>query len=211
MEAGCSAEDGQLLTPTDTKDGEVPMHSEEHVEARLVEAIARDAAQLGITEAPAGPEAISPAVQALMDRREAVGGLRKAIEGLVLPVESSIKARCKLAKAQEATREAAQAGFDVVIKRIDDAMSGALLLAIQIDESANGDKWQQVVAEVSKEAKAELRTKKQLVAFSDFARKQGQECVKLHKTLLSEIKALKANERGEHTNVTEGVVSEIGL
>ena len=147
--------DDKMVIPTHSKDGEVPMYSEEEVEARLVEAMARDAAQLGIPEAAPEPEVVSPEVQAVMDRREAAGKLKKALEGLALPVESSIKARCKLAKADEAAKEAAQASFDATIAKIDEIMASAGELAAQLDTGEDVAKWQQVVSEVSREAKAD--------------------------------------------------------
>jgi len=191
--------DDKMVIPTHSgKDGEVPMYSEEEVEARLVEAMARDAEQLGIPAAAPEPEPVSPAVQAVMDRREAAGKLKKVFELITIPVESSIKARCKLAKAEEATKEAALANFEATMAKIDDLIgASASALAAELDAGEEGGKWQQVVAEVSREATAEMRTKKQLVAFTELAQRKGKECFKLTKALLAEIKALKAAERGE--------------
>ena len=163
---------------------EVPMYSGEHVEARLQDAMAADP-----NTAPA--VVLSPEVQALVARREAVAGLRKALEGLVAPVESLIKARCKVSKVEGSELETAQGVYEERVGKIDTVLDGARELARTVD----GDgAWLGVVEAMGKEAKAEMRTKKQLLLFSELARKHGQDLAKVHKAMLVEIKELKAQQ-----------------
>merc|ERR1712159_725073 len=92
---------------------------------------------------PPPPEVLSPEVEALMVRRDAAGSLKKILESLTAPVESTIKARVKLSKAEESTREAAQCGFEKAIEKLDAALADAAQLAAVVDD-AEGVEWQKV-------------------------------------------------------------------
>lgn len=178
--------DDQMVIPTHKEGGkEVPIYTDEYVAARLAAAMEADP-----NSTPAAPEVFSPEVTALMARREAAGALKKVLEGLAGPVESTIKARVKLSKAEESDREAAQRSYDAALEKVNAALATGMELAgaIGIDGP-----WPQVVADVGKEAKAEMRTKKQLIAFLAITKTQGQELFKLQKAMLVEIKELKAH------------------
>ena len=133
-----------------------------------------------------------------MARREAAGRLKKALEGLTLPVESSIKARCKLAKAEEATKEAAQAGYDAAMAKVNAALSAATELAVTVDGDAS--EWQEAVKQLGVEATSEMRTKKALMAFTESSKSKAQGIFKLQKTMLADIKRLKAEEKAAATS-----------
>jgi len=180
--------DDKMVLPTHQGGKDVPMYSEAEVQARLDAAMAEDP-----NSNPPAPEVLSPAVQEMMARREAAGSLKKALEGLTLPVESSIKARCKLAKAETDSKEAAQAAYDAVMAKVEVALSAAQELAVKVD--GEGSEWQDVVKNLRVEATSEMRTKKALMSFTESSKKQAQGIFKLQKAMLADIKSVKAQEK----------------
>jgi len=182
--------DDKMVIPTHQDGGkEVPMYSEEYVASRLDQAIAED------PNCVAAAEVLSPEVEAMVARREATAALKKALEGLTVLVENSIKARVRLSKADENNREMVQGDFNRAVEKLDVALEHGEKLAVEID--AGDGPWKQVITGVAQQAKSEMRTKKQLMVFSELVRKHAQELFQLQKAMLADIKEAKRRERAQ--------------
>jgi len=140
------------------------------------------------------PEPVMSAeVQLMTKRRGAAGDLKKALEQLVVVVEATIKGRVKASKAEGEAAQSAQAAFQGSLQELDVALQEATNLA-EVVGTGEVREWQLKVEEVAQAARAEMRTKKQLMGFSELVRKQGQGLFALQRTMLQEIKELKRRE-----------------
>ena len=171
------------------------MYSDEYVAARLDQAMAEDPNCSNITEV------LSPEVEAIVVRREAAAALKKSLESLTGSVEVVIKARVKLSKAEEDSRDTCQRAFNAAAENLDSVLQCALMQANTVD--AGDEAWHKVMLNVAQQARSEMRTKKQLMVFSELIRKHAQELFKLQKAMLAEIKQLKSQ-------ATEGSPQAVG-
>ena len=138
------------------------------------------------------------AIEAATSEGEAAGLLRQALQVLPKYVENLVKARVRLAKANESNSEKAQRQVSVAQISLEEALMDAEDQAAVVSRG-----WEESVGHVREQASAEVKSKQQFVAFTWVVKQHEKALLKMELDMQAQVDSLRSQQLADRKARTE--------